>query len=291
MADRPLAPDDVWTAARRPLQHDLHAVATLVRPMATLADLVLADDAHDQLTELVAQVGLQHVVLDRWGFRERLGHGHGVAALFSGPPGTGKTLAAEAIAGELRQDLYRVDLSLVVSKYIGETEKNLATAFDQAERACAVLFFDECDALFGKRTEQHDAHDRWANLEVDFLLQRVETFSGLVILATNRRSALDEAFGRRLRFSVRFDLPAAALRAELWHRAFPAAAPVDGLDWDELARREIAGGTVTSGALAAAFLAAADGGVIRPEHVRRALRREYAKLGKSWVEDRVGEPV
>jgi SpoVK/Ycf46/Vps4 family AAA+-type ATPase len=206
-----------------------------------------------------------------------------VIALFAGPPGTGKTTAAEAVAHALRQDLYRVDLSAVVSKYIGETEKNLASAFDEAERASAVLFFDEADSLFGKRTEVKDAHDRYANLEVNYLLQRVETFTGLVLLATNRQSALDDAFARRLRFVIRFEHPDRALRADLWRRSFPSETRVEGLEWDVLAEPELTGGSIQNAALAAAYLAAASGATVRPEHVEHALRREHEKLGKSFA--------
>ncbi len=218
---RPLDGDLVWSAARRQPEHALERLAALVRPTFTLDDLVLSDETHAKLRELVAHVDLQHVVLDRWGFRRRLPRGQGVITLFAGPPGTGKTMAAEAIADALRQDLYRIDLSAVVSKYIGETEKNLAAAFDEAERASAVLFFDEADALFGKRTEIRDAHDRYANLEVNYLLQRVETFTGLVILATNRQASLDEAFLRRLRFVIRFEAPDRVSRRALWLRVVP----------------------------------------------------------------------
>ncbi|HET8606915.1 MAG TPA: ATP-binding protein [Gaiellaceae bacterium] len=281
-AAAPLDAERVWAAARRQPEHALGRLAALVTPTFTLDDLVLAEQARTQLGELVAHVALQHVVLDDWGFRRRLPRGQGVAALFAGPPGTGKTMAAEAIANELRQDLYRIDLSAVVSKYIGETEKNLALAFDEAERAGAVLFFDEADALFGKRTEVRDAHDRYANLEVNYLLQRVETFTGLVILASNRQAALDEAFLRRLRFTIRFELPEAPLRRELWRRAFPREARVGELGWDALAACELAGGSIQSAALAAAYLAAAAGEPVRAAHVERALRREYEKLGRAW---------
>jgi hypothetical protein len=279
---RPLDGDGVWEAARRQPEHALERVAALVTPAFTLGDLVLADDVHRQLRELVAHVALQHVVLDGWGFRRRLPRGQGVAALFAGPPGTGKTMAAEALADALAQDLYRIDLSAVVSKYIGETEKNLAAAFDEAERAGAVLLFDEADSLFGKRTEVKDAHDRYANLEVNYLLQRVETFTGLVLLASNRAAAIDEAFLRRLRFVVRFQLPDAQLRRRLWERSFPPEATRHGLDWDVLADGELAGGNIQSAALAAAYLAASDGGTIAPVHVEHALRREYEKLGRAW---------
>lgn len=282
---RPLTPDDVWRAARALPQHELRRVAALVVPAFTFDDLIVPADVRAQLEEIVSHVALQDVVLDRWGFRGRMPRGQGVAVLLSGPPGTGKTMAAEALAGALDQDLYRIDLSAVVSKYIGETEKNLALAFDEAERAAAVLFFDECDALFGRRTEQRDAHDRWANLEVNYLLQRVETFTGLVILATNKRQALDEAFLRRLRFSIRFEMPGPALRKELWRRCLPVQTPCEDLDLDLLAGRELAGGSVQNAALAAAFLAAADGGRVRGAHLAHALRREYDKLGKVWTEE------
>jgi AAA+ superfamily predicted ATPase len=273
----------VWDAARRQPEHALHRLATLVTPAFTLDDLVLTEDTEAKLRELLAHVALQHIVLDEWGFRRRLPRGQGVAALFAGPSGTGKTTAAEAVARELGQDLYRIDLSAVVSKYIGETEKNLASAFDEAERGSAVLFFDEADALFGKRTEVRDAHDRYANLEVNYLLQRVETFTGLVILASNRQSGIDEAFLRRLRFVIRFDPPDATLRRRLWRRSFPEGVKLAQLDWPALASAELAGGSIQSAALAAAYLAAADGGTITEEHVERALLREHQKLGKAWA--------
>ncbi|MFE0134583.1 ATP-binding protein [Streptomyces sp. NPDC059037] len=284
-AGREWTVDDVWRAARSLPRHELGRLADLLTPCFVLDDLVVPPDVRAQLDEVIAHVALQDVVLDEWGFRGRLPRGQGVAVLLSGPPGTGKTMAAEALANGLGQDLFRIDLSAVVSKYIGETEKNLARAFDDAERCGALLFFDECDALFGKRTEQRDAHDRWANLEVNYLLQRVETFTGLVVLATNKQQALDEAFLRRLRFSIRFEVPDRALRRELWRRAFPKGTPCDGLDVDALARRELAGGSVQNAALAAAFLAAADGGRVRAAHLTHALRREYDKLGKVWAEE------
>jgi AAA+ superfamily predicted ATPase len=288
LSERELDGDFVWAAARRQGEHALGHLAALVTPAFTLDDLVLDEETDSKLRELVSHVALQHVVLDAWGFRRRLPRGQGVAALFSGPPGTGKTTAAEAIARELDQDLYRIDLSAVVSKYVGETEKNLAAAFDEAERGSAVLFFDEADALFGKRTEVRDAHDRYANLEVAYLLQRVETFTGLVLLATNRQAAIDEAFLRRLRFVVRFEAPDAALRRRLWERSFPAEARLGALDFEALASAELTGGNIQASALAAAYLAAANGGVITREHVEHALAREYDKLGRAWAGLRAG---
>jgi len=279
----PPGPDDLWHAARHRPGHDLTRIATPVRPVFALDDLVVPAGTRQQLDELVSHVQLAHQVMERWDFQSVLPRGQGVVALLYGPSGTGKTMAAEAVANALGQDLYRVELSAVVSKYIGETEKNLALAFEQAERAGAVLLFDECDSLFGKRTEQRDAHDRWANLEVNYLLQRVETFAGLALLATNKRTALDEAFLRRLRFAIRFDPPDAGLRERLWRRAFPHGVPTSGVDPAALAGAELSGGHIVQAALAAAFLAAAADSPVEPRHLDRAMRREYEKLGKSWI--------
>jgi predicted nucleic acid-binding protein len=279
----PLDAGAVWAAARRRPSRVLDRLASLVTPVFTLDDLVLPADTRAQLDELLNHVALQHLVLDQWGFRRRLPRGQGVAAMLAGPPGTGKTTACEALAHALRQDLYVIDLSAVVSKYIGETEQHLAAAFNEAERAGAVLFFDEADSLFGRRTEIKDAHDRYANLEVNFLLQRVETFTGLVLLASNRRSALDDAFLRRLRFVITFALPDAAARRELWRRAFPAEAHVADLDYDRLAGPELTGATIQAAALAAAFTAARGGTPVTQAHVTAALRRQYQKLDKAWA--------
>jgi hypothetical protein len=282
-AEKRLDADAVWAAARRRPSRVLDRLASLVTPVFTLDDMVLPDDTRAQLDELLDHVALQHVVLDRGGFRRRLPRGQGVAALLAGPPGTGKTMACEALARALHQDLYVIDLSAVVSKYIGETEKHLAAAFSEAERAGAVLFFDEADSLFGRRTEVKDAHDRYANLEVNFLLQRVETFTGLVLLASNRRSAVDDAFLRRLRFVITFAMPDASGRRRLWQRAFPPETEVAGLDFDRLATAELSGATIQGAALAAAFLAAKAGTPVTEAHVLAALRRQYEKLGKSWA--------
>ncbi len=287
---RPATADDVWAAARAQPQHSLSTVATLITPSSGLDDLVLPADVRAQLDELVAHVQRDHVVMEDWGFRGRLPRGHGIAGLLTGPPGTGKTTAAEAVAAALDQDLYRIDLSRVVSKYIGETEKNLAVAFAEAERAGAVLLFDEADALFGRRTEVRDAHDRYANLEINYLLQRVESFTGLVLLASNRREAMDDAFLRRLRFVIPFDPPDRGRRRELWRRAFPGETPTAALDWDALATLELTGGDINAAALRAAFLAATDGGRVTPTVLRTALQREFGRFGRAWpglaLEDR-----
>jgi hypothetical protein len=281
LADRPLTVDDVWTAAQRQPDLDLQRVAVRITPVFTFADLVLAEPAMTQLHELVGHVRHRTTVLDEWGFRRRLPRGQGVAALFSGLPGTGKTTAAEAIANELRAELFRVDLSRVVSKYIGETEKNLAIAFREAERGGALLLFDEADALFGKRTEVRDAHDRYANLEVSYLLQRVESFTGLVILSTNKLGNIDDAFLRRLRFIIRFESPDAERREALWRRSFPAAAKLSELDWSRHAAHDLSGGHIQNAAVAAAFLAVGEGVAVSDDHVERAIAREYEKLDRA----------
>ena len=219
-------------------------------------------------------------VYEAWGFAAKGSRGLGISALFAGASGTGKTMAAEVLAGELRLDLYRIDLSQVVSKYIGETEKNLRRVFDAAEEGGAILLFDEADALFGKRSEVKDSHDRYANIEVSYLLQRMEAYRGLAILTTNMKNALDTAFLRRLRFIVQFPFPDAAQRAEIWRRIFPADTPTDGLDIAKLARLNVAGGNIRNIALNAAFLAADAGQPVRMGHLLRAARSEYAKLEK-----------
>ncbi|MGW5472331.1 ATP-binding protein [Streptomyces chartreusis] len=230
------------------------------------------------LHALAAQAGLRTRVYEDWGFGELTTRGLGVSALFAGPSGTGKTMAAEVLARELRLNLYRIDLSAVVSKYIGETEKNLRRLFDAAEEGGALLFFDEADALFGKRSEVRDSHDRYANIEVNYLLQRMESYRGLAILATNMRSALDQAFLRRLRFVVTFPFPAVAQRREIWAGAFPSHTPTEVLDLDRLSSLPVTGGTIRTIALNAAFAAAADAGPVTMPHVLAAARTEFRKL-------------
>jgi SpoVK/Ycf46/Vps4 family AAA+-type ATPase len=222
-----------------------------------------------------------------WGFGRKLALGKGLAVLFAGPSGTGKTMAAGIIAAELGIDLYKIDLSTVVSKYIGETEKNLSRIFVEAETSNAILFFDESDALFGKRSEVRDSHDRYANVEIGYLLQRVEEYEGVAILATNLRKNMDEAFVRRLHFAVEFPFPDREDRHRIWQGIWPQDTPLDAaLDLELLATRyEMAGGNIKNIAVAAAFLAADDGQVVRMNHVIQATLREYQKTGKLLVED------
>ncbi len=262
----------------------LDGLAEPIDPMATWDDLVLPDGHQSLLHEIVLHVRHRTQVYERWGFADRTSRGLGVTALFAGESGTGKTLAAEVLARELELDLYRIDLAATVSKYIGETEKNLRRVFDAAEASGAVLLFDEADALFGKRGEVKDGHDRYANLEVAYLLQRMESYRGLAILTTNLRSNVDRAFLRRLRFVVQFPFPDAVHRAEIWRRTLPAQAPLEGIDVDALAKLNVSGGSIRSIALAAAFAAADDGGALTPAHVLHAARVEYAKAERALVD-------
>ena len=278
-------PARIGEGVRRLAGGHLDGLAVRVRPRRTMADLVLPADQGAQLRELTARCRGRGVVYREWGFLPL--PSTGVVALFSGPSGTGKTLAAEVVAGELGLDLYKVDLSSVVSKYIGETEQNLEKIFEAASAGDLVLFFDEADALFGKRSEVSDAHDRYANIEVAYLLQRLETYDGLVVLATNLQRNIDEAFLRRISVSIDFAAPDEDHRRRIWEQAFPDGAPVDVLDFDYLARQfKITGGIIRNAALGAAFLAAetGGGGKITMETVVLALKREFQKLGRLRTE-------
>lgn len=268
----------VWAAALDAARPALDQLAHRVPAKARLAQLKLPDPEMGLLREIVGQVARRGTVYNDYGFAERLNRGTGISVLFAGESGTGKTMAAEALAAELGLLLYKIDLSAVVSKYIGETEKNLRSLFDAAESGGAVLFFDEADALFGKRSEVRDSHDRYANIEVSYLLQRMESFNGLAVLASNRKDSVDPAFLRRLRFVVNFPFPAQAQRRSIWQEAFPAETPVGGLDLDRLARLNLTGGSIHNVALNAAFLAANDGGLVTMELMLAAARSEYRKL-------------
>ncbi|MFO7170114.1 MAG: ATP-binding protein [Chloroflexota bacterium] len=268
----------LWEACRMRSRPQLNTLAQRIDPHASWDDLVLPASEMRLLRQIADQVGQRSTVYDRWGYRDKISRGLGISALFAGPSGTGKTFAAEVLASELRLSLYRIDLSAVVSKYIGETEKNLRRIFDAAERGGVILFFDEADALFGKRSEVKDSHDRYANIEVNYLLQRMEAFGGLAILATNMKDALDAAFLRRLRFIVNFPFPGASERLEMWRRAFPPETPTEALDLRRLAKLNLSGGNIITVAVNAAFLAAAAGEPVRMEHVLNAARTEMRKL-------------
>lgn len=274
---------DLFSAARAQSGHDLAKLAKKITPVPTWDDIVLPVDTHAQLRELCQRVIQRRRVLSEWGFDKKLSLGKGVNALFAGSSGTGKTMAAEVIANELRLDLYKIDLSGVISKYIGETEKNLDRIFTAAEQANAILFFDEADALFGKRSEVRDSHDRYANIEISYLLQKMEQYEGITILASNLRQNLDDAFVRRLAFTIHFQFPDEAQRQEIWEKVWPTQVPLaKDVDLLFLAQQfKLSGGNIKNIALASAFLAAADGGKVTMGHLRHATQREYQKLGKS----------
>jgi ATP-dependent 26S proteasome regulatory subunit len=270
----------LWNICRTSSRQRLDELAQRIEPVATWEDLVLPEAQLQTLRHIVAHVRQRAKVYDNWGFRAKSARGLGISALFTGSSGTGKTMASEVLANELNLDLYRIDLSQVVSKYIGETEKNLRRVFDVAERGGAVLLFDEADALFGKRSEVKDSHDRHANIEVSYLLQRMEEYSGLAILTTNMKKALDKAFLRRIRFFVQFPFPDMEQRTEIWRCIFPADTPVKGLRHEQLAQLNVAGGNIRNVALNAAFLAADANEPVGMTHVLQAVRDEYAKLEK-----------
>ncbi|MFL6257087.1 MAG: ATP-binding protein [Pyrinomonadaceae bacterium] len=280
--------DALWDACRAQARPRLENLAQRIEPAASWDDLVLPAAQLSLLREIAAQVRQRATVYEKWDFASKGSRGLGVSVLFAGASGTGKTMAAEVLAGELRLDLYRIDLSSVVSKYIGETEKNLRRVFDAAETGGAILLFDEADAIFGKRSEVKDSHDRYANIEVSYLLQRMESYRGLAILTTNLKSSLDTAFMRRIRFVVPFPFPDASQRADIWRRIFPSAVPTEGLDPERLARLNVAGGNIRNIALGAAFLAADAGESVRMSHLLRAARGEYAKMEKPLTEAEIG---
>jgi hypothetical protein len=280
-----LADGALWRACRERASASLGELAHRIAARARWDDLVLPAAQKATLGQIVAHVRHRRQVLETWGFADRGGRGLGITVLFAGDSGTGKTFAAEVLATELSLDLFRVDLSGVVSKYIGETEKNLRRVFDAAEESGAILLFDEADALFGKRSEVRDSHDRYANVEVSYLLQRMETYHGLAILTTNHKAALDSAFMRRLRFVVQFPFPETAEREAIWRRAFPQATPTDSLAFEKLARLQASGGQIQNMALGAAFLAAAEGGPVRMAHVLTAVRTDGTRFDRP-VSDR-----
>lgn len=283
-----LSPRDIERAARARTRHNIGSSARRIPARRKREDLVLPQAALEHIDEICNRVRQRGRVLEEWGFGRRASYGRGVTALFVGPPGVGKTLAAEAIASAAGLDLYRVDLAGVVSKYIGETEKNLARIFRETAATDAVLFFDEADALFGKRSEINDARDRYANIETSYLLQKIEESEGVILLASNLRENIDPAFVRRLDHIVEFPYPDLEARERLWRALLPAEVPQRGIDHGELARRlPLAGGALRNIALSAAYLAAGNGCVLTMDHILAGARREYAKLGKLWQEDRV----
>jgi SpoVK/Ycf46/Vps4 family AAA+-type ATPase len=282
--------DEFYAAARAQSTPILNTMARKINPRFGWNDIVLIPDSLDILHEISNTIKNRHIVLGQWGFQRKLATGLGLNVLFAGESGTGKTMAADILAGELGLDLYKIDLSGIVSKYIGETEKNLDRIFTEAKTSNAILFFDEADAVFGKRSEVRDSHDRYANIEISYLLQKMEEYDGVVILATNLRSNIDEAFVRRMHSVVDFPMPEAEYRLRIWQVHFPSDAPRGELDLEFLAERfKIAGGNIRNIVLGAAFLAAEDEQPIKMKHLARAARRELQKMGRLVREQDFGK--
>jgi ATP-dependent 26S proteasome regulatory subunit len=277
----------LWNICRNQARPRLDELAQRIEPSASWNDLVLPEKEQRILHEIVTHVAQRTKVYKTWGFGSKSARGLGISALFSGASGTGKTTAAELLAKELRLDLYRIDLSSIVNKYIGETEKNLRRVFDAAETGGVILLFDEADALFGKRSEVKDSHDRYANMEVSYLLQRIESYRGLAILTTNLKTSIDQAFLRRLRFVVQFPFPDSKQRAEIWQRVFPSQTPTQGLDYTKLAQLSVTGGNIRNIALNAAFIAADADEPLGMKHILQATKNEYIKLERSLTDSEI----
>jgi SpoVK/Ycf46/Vps4 family AAA+-type ATPase len=276
-----LATEDLYRACRNRSSLKLNSLARKINPRRKWQDIILAPAVKEQLEEICAFVRHKETVFSEWGFDKKLSLGKGLNILFAGPSGTGKTLAAEIIAGEVGLDLYKIDLSGIVSKYIGETEKNLKKIFGEAETCNAILFFDEADALFGKRSDVNDSHDRYANIEVNYLLQQMEEHEGTIILASNYKKNLDDAFIRRLQFAVEFPIPDEAARKEIWIGMFPENARLgEDMDFNFLSKFKLTGGNIKNITLLAAVLAADGSEVICMKEILRALKREFQKMGK-----------
>lgn len=284
--------EKLWSLCRQQSRHKLKSLARVIEPASQIINwesLILAEDQMQVLHSIVDQVKQRHRVYQEWGFAEKSAFGLGISALFAGVSGTGKTLAARVMASELDLDIYHIDLSAIVSKYIGETEKNLEQIFSTAENSGAILLFDEADALFGKRSQVNDSKDRYANMEVSYLLQRMESYKGLSILTTNYKNNMDDAFVRRLRFIVQFPFPQAFERAGIWRSIFPEATPLNGLDYEKLARLEIPGGIIRSIAVNAAFHAASEDRNLEMKHILKATREEYNKSEKTLMPELVAD--
>jgi SpoVK/Ycf46/Vps4 family AAA+-type ATPase len=280
----------LYTACRAHSNQKLSELSKKIKPKFTWNDIVLPQDKLSLLNEIINHVKYKQKVYVDWGFEEKISLGKGLTVLFSGPSGTGKTMAAEIIAGELDLDIYKIDLSLIVSKYIGETEKNLSKIFAEAETSNAILFFDEADALFGKRSEVKDSHDRYANIEIAYLLQKMEEYEGITILASNLRKNLDDAFVRRIKFIIEFPIPDEPYRYQIWQVHLPRQAPIEeDLDFEFLARNfKLTGGNIKNSVLHAAFLSASEESTINMKHIVQGIQREFQKAGKVCVKGDFG---
>jgi len=283
--------EDLYNGCRAQSNQKLVALAKRIKPKYNWGDIILPGEKMEQLKEVKNYIKNKGVVYHDWGFDNKLSLGKGLNILFSGASGTGKTMAAEVIASELNLDLYKIDLSMVVSKYIGETEKNLSRIFKEAEQSNAILFFDEADALFGKRSEVRDSHDRYANIEISYLLQKMEENEGIVILASNLSQNIDDAFLRRMHFTLEFPFPEEEYRYKIWRSLFPTEAPIaKDIDFAFLAKKfKFAGGNIKNIIVNAAFLAAEDSGSITMEHIIKAAKREFQKSGKVCSQSEFGK--
>ncbi|WP_370573518.1 AAA family ATPase [Methanomethylovorans sp.] len=285
-----LSMKDLYEGCRLQSNQKLNSLALKIDPHYIWEDLVLPKDIKEQLKEVCGFIRYRGKVYSDWGFEKKLSLGKGLNVLFSGPSGTGKTMAAQIVANAVDLELYKIDLSNVVSKYIGETEKNLEKIFDEAKTSNVILFFDEADALFGKRSEIKDAHDRYANIEIAYLLQKMEEHAGTVILASNFRKNIDDAFLRRLHFTIEFPLPDERSREIIWMTTFPAETPLgDDVDFGFLSKFKFTGGNIKNIALAASFLAAEGSDIVKMEHLIKATKRELQKIGKLFTEADFGE--
>lgn len=263
--------------------------AQKIKPIYSWDDIVISQDVKQNLKAIIKHVSYKRKIYKDWRLDIKLSRSTGILVLFSGPPGTGKTMAAEIIANELKLDLYRIDLSSVVNKYIGETEKNLKKVFDEAEKSNAILFFDEADALFGKRSEIKDSHERYSNIKINYLLQKMEEYKGLCILATNLRNALDRAFLRCIRFVIDFPIPDADQRKAIWKKCFEPKIPNINVDFKFLAKQfKISGGDIRNITVNATFLAAADNTKVEMKHIITSLKQEFIKIGKPCLESEFG---
>jgi SpoVK/Ycf46/Vps4 family AAA+-type ATPase len=279
-----LSQQNIIDACHLHANQNLRQFAIRIKPKHTMDDLVLDKKNKKQLCQIVEMFTHKHIVYNEWGFDKKLSLGKGISALFYGSPGTGKTLSSDIIAHEVGMDLYKIDISTIISKYIGETEKNLAQIFREAETSNAILFFDEADAIFGKRTEVKDSHDRYANIEVSYLLQKIDEYNGIVIMATNYAGNIDEAFNRRINFIINFPFPDENSRYHIWNSIFPKETPlVNNLNFKLLAERlELSGGHIKNIALQAAFYASQTTGKVDMGHIIEASKNEFAKIGHLW---------
>ncbi len=286
-----LTKKDIYDCAYKQVSHNLSKHATLIYSKYNWDQLILTSKEKEMLKNACDQIKYKHIVYDEWGMDKRLAYGRGVSMLFAGPPGTGKTMAAQVVAGELGIEMYKVDLSQIVSKYIGETEKNLSDLFNEAKKSNVILFFDETDALLGKRTEVKDSHDKNANLETSYLLQKMEEYDGITVMSTNYLENIDPAFFRRISYVVHFPFPDIDARKQIWKTMFPKEMPIsDDIDFDYLAKQfSISGGNIKNIAVVAAFLAAKSSKKVEMYHIIKAVKYELEKQGKILLREDFGE--